>query len=240
MDTILSFGAGTQTTALAIMVAERKLEVDAVVFADTGCEKPETYYYIETYIEPLLKSVSVPFVRVKTERPSDKGNIYDYYWGIQDIPTILFRRCTDHFKRRPIKKCVGKNTIQLIGFSSDEINRAEKALDKTLRFPLIEHHMFSNDSIELIINYGFPVPLKSACWMCIFQPVVEWNWLKNHHPDLFQKALDLEARYHERKPNMKKQYGLLSGTPLWRLKEGLQPEMMIPGIKSCDSGYCSH
>ena len=125
----------------------------------------------------------------------------------------------------------------------DEIHRAEKAksIDKEHKhFPLIEMGMFSNDSINYIARYGFPVPLKSACWFCIFQHVSEWNWLKNHHPDLFQKALDLEARYHERKPNMKKQYGLLSGTPLWRLKEGLQPEMMIPGLRSCDSGYCSH
>lgn len=38
MDKILSFGGGLQTTALAIMLAERKYQVDAVVFSDTGAE----------------------------------------------------------------------------------------------------------------------------------------------------------------------------------------------------------
>ena len=60
MEKILACGAGLQTTALVILIAERKLEVDAVVFADTGGEKPETYFYLDNYIKPLLSSVQVP------------------------------------------------------------------------------------------------------------------------------------------------------------------------------------
>ena len=43
IETIMSFGAGVQTTTLAILVAQGKVKCDAVVFADTKGEKPETY-----------------------------------------------------------------------------------------------------------------------------------------------------------------------------------------------------
>jgi hypothetical protein len=241
MDRILSFGAGVQTTAMAIMIAERKLEVDAVVFADTGAEKPETYNYMESYTKPLLNSVSVPFITVKTTVPSENGNLYDYFWERKSIQSIIHRRCTDHFKVRPMLKIIGKKCVQLIGFSASETSRADKTrFPEYKQFPLIEMGMCSNDSRDLITNYGWPVPLKSSCYFCIYQHYTEWNWLKNHHPELFQKALELEANYYSRRPDMRTVYGLLRGTPLWRIKDGLQPEMLAPGEYSCWEGHCGH
>ncbi len=67
MKRILSFGGGLQTTALAIMVAKGELEIDEAVFADTGCEKPETYWYIENYIKPLFLKLHIPFTVVQSK-----------------------------------------------------------------------------------------------------------------------------------------------------------------------------
>jgi 3'-phosphoadenosine 5'-phosphosulfate sulfotransferase (PAPS reductase)/FAD synthetase len=62
---ILSFGGGVQTTALAILVAQGKVKADAVVFADTGAERPGTYDYMNSYTKPLLKESGVEFVTVR-------------------------------------------------------------------------------------------------------------------------------------------------------------------------------
>lgn len=233
MERILSFGAGLQTTALAVLIDRGELKVDGVVFADTGTEKPETYWYIENYIKPMLP-VPLQIVRAKL------GSIYDYCWNIQDLPSVRPRHrwCTDKFKIRPIKKLTGRNVNTLIGFSLDEASRRKNWPNES--YPLIEMQMTASDCHSLILSHGLPVPLKSSCFICPFQPVVEWNWLKNHHYEIFQRALDLEAHYHERKPEMKDNYGLLRGTPLWRLKEGIQPEMFQVGEMSCWSGYCGH
>lgn len=245
MDKILSFGAGVQTTALAILISERKLFVDAVIFADTGCEKPETYDYIETYTKPLMNACKVPFIVVKSEVKSERDGFYEALWRAKDLPSIVQRRCTDHFKCRPIEKLVGHKCIDSIGFSLDEIDRAKKKMAREnkhhfYRFPLIKMGMRSDDSRFLIAEYGWPIPLKSSCYICPFQPWVEWNWLKNNHPDLFQKALDLEENYYKRKPHMRTQYGLFRGKGLWTMKEGLQPEMLAPGEYSCWEGHCGH
>ncbi len=239
MKRILSFGGGLQTTALAIMVAKGELKVDEVVFADTGAEKPETYWYMDNYIKPML-DISV----VRSHLPSYSfGDMYAHYWRLAAIPSVIQRRCTDHFKLRPINKYYkGQEVEMLIGFSLDEAHRARKK--RTLwakeSYPLIEQQLTAEDCRQIILGYGLPIPVKSSCFICQYQKVPEWNWLKNNHPDLFNKALALELRYHERTPDMKNYFGLLGGTPLWRLKEGIQPEMFTNTEYSCWSGHCGH
>jgi len=237
---VICFGGGVQTTALVILVAQGKEEVDEVVFADTGAEKPETYWYMENYTLPLLGEAGIPFTSVRSEAHREESGLYNFLWQIKDVPSIRQRLCTDHFKIRPIKKYLGKEVGRLIGFSIDEAYRAKRGRWTNEHYPLIEKQMTVGDCRLLIQEYGFPVPLKSSCYFCPFQHPIEWNWLKNNHPDLFQKALDLEANYHRRKPEMKEWYGLLRGTPLWKMQDGLQPEMFTLTDGSCWSGHCGH
>lgn len=61
---VLSYGGGTQSAALALMSAAGDLpKLDAVVFADTQGELPETYLYAE-YVERILDRAGIPFLRV--------------------------------------------------------------------------------------------------------------------------------------------------------------------------------
>jgi len=254
MKRILSFGGGLQTTALAIMVAKGELEVDEVVFADTGAEKPETYWYIENYIwsthpetlknKPIFNEIGILFTIVRKERSSYYlPNLYDHCFNRADIPGIPVRECTVKYKARPIKKLTTANVSMLIGFSVDEAHRAKRKNEvrwKECRYPLIERQITASDCRSIIVSFGLPIPIKSSCYICPFQKVIEWNWLKNNHPDLFQKALDLEAHYHQRKPEFKDTFGLLGGTPLWKMKKGIQPEMFQLQERSCWSGHCGH
>ena len=240
---ILSFGGGLQTTALAILVKQGKVQADEAVFADTGCEKPETYWYMENYTKPLFEEIGIPFTCIKNEQPYYQPDLYGFLWRKEQVPNIRFRECTDHFKIRPIKKYVGGHIVMLIGFSWDEQRRAvnRKVVKwQTPEYPLIDMRITAEGCRDIVKDYGWPIPLKSSCFICQYQKVVEWNWLKNTHPELFQKALELEEHYHNRRPDMRNSFGLLGGTPLWRLKNGIQPEMFQLEEQSCWSGYCSH
>ena len=241
MDRILSFGGGLQTTALAIMVAQGQVEVDAVVFADTGGEKPETYWYIEEYIKPLFIEAGVPYYTVTNPEDSHYGiSLYDYFWRYRNIPALKGRLCSNHFKARPITKFVGKGAVQMIGFSAEEQHRAENPVHEGQSFPLIELGMTGLDCHRLIGDFGWPIPLKSSCFFCVFQRVWQWNWLKRVHPDLFQRAVALEANLYDRKPQIREKFGLMGGRPLWKYAAGVQPEFYLPVEDSCYSGYCSH
>lgn len=234
MKTVLSLGGGIQTIAIVVMMAKGEIEADEVVFADTGVEKPETYWYIENYIEPMLK---VPFIKVK----SHLGTLYDHCWKQKLLPSVRTRWCTDKFKIRPIQKHYkGEQVEFLVGFSFDELDRTAKPSKMTRSFPLIERKLTVTDCVQIIKDFGLPVPLRSSCYFCVYEPYVEYNWLKNHHPELIEKALALEQRHYERYPQLRDNYGVLNGTPLWKIKDGLQPEMFQLRERSCWSGHCGH
>lgn len=240
MDRVLLFGAGVQTTALAILISQGKVKVDRAIFADTGGEKPETYWYMENYTKPLFLEMGIPLQIVKNEQPYYQPDLYGFLWRLRDIPSVNQRHCSDHYKIRPIDRIIGKNVEKVIGFSLDEAYRAKRSRHKYVSFPLIEMGMMAADCRFEISDYGWPTPLKSSCYFCPFQHPVEWLWLKKNHPDLFQKALDLEARYHDRKPQWKGVFGLMRGVPLQRIALGQQLDFGLTMENSCWTGYCGH
>lgn len=231
MGKILSFGGGLQTTALAIMVAKGELDIDEAVFADTGCEKPETYYYIDAYIKPILKNKL-------TILPPINGGLIGYCNKYRIIPSVVHRWCTRIFKIERIDKYVG-NAQQLIGFSTDEVSRVD-AIRGNKTFPLIEMGISAKDCHYIISDYGYPTPLKSSCFFCPYQRWTEWNWLKTNHPELLKQAVSLEQQLYDRRPQDKEKTGLFGGKPLWKFAEGIQYEFGFVEEYSCWSGYCSH
>lgn len=243
MKTILSFGGGVQTTALALLISEGKVKADVAIFADTGGEKPETYWYMREYTEPILRKAGVELVMVRSELPSEQPDLYGFLWKHSDIPGLRQRRCTDHFKLRPIKRYVGSREIEMmVGFSCDEAYRAQRPRHMWAKesYPLIDLGLTGNDCQRIIQEAGLPIPTKSSCFFCPFQPPFEWQWLKQYHPALFQKALDLEARWHERKPQFRDIFGLHRGLPLRWIAEGKQGVLGLTLENSCWSGMCGH
>ena len=253
MKTVLSYGGGVQTTALGIMVCQSKVHADIVIFADTGCERPETYWYMDNYMKPMFAEADIPFHVVRSEILSRQQGLYGELWGGKQIINVMRRSCTDHYKVRPIRKFLkdwgvglsGRDVNMIIGFSADEANRAEKRQGKKeyygkTSYPLMELGLTGADCQRLISDEGLPIPIKSSCYICPFQPPFEWQWLKANHPELFQKALDLEARFHERYPQHRDTIGVYRGLPLRHIAEGQQYSMGLTLERSCWDGSCGH
>lgn len=64
---VISFGGGVQSTALAILAAQRKIKVDAFVFCDTGFEQSIVFEFLDQHTKPLLDKAGVPFYTAKTQ-----------------------------------------------------------------------------------------------------------------------------------------------------------------------------
>jgi len=233
---VLSFGGGVQTTAMAILVAQGKIEVDEVVFADTGAEKPETYWYMEEYSKRWFKNKDIPFTTVRA-----KLNLLEYCGRYRITPGIVNRWCTKHIKIKPMTDYLDKDTLLLVGFSTDEIHRTNRVHDGLQReYPLIELGFSYSDCVEIIDSHGVPQPLRSSCFCCPFQPYLQWNWLKREHPELIKKCLDMEEALYSRRPDVRHTAGVFAGKPLWKWVEGIQSEWEFPGEYSCYSGDCGH
>lgn len=146
---ILSYGGGTQSAALALMSAAGELpKLDAVIFADTHGELPETYLYAE-YVERLLADAGIPFYRVSggsleealrsstptSNNPTPPAHVLNPDGTRGRIGAY---RCSYDYKRRVIVRqvkqlCGGRgawkrsNVEQWLGFSVDEIGRCKPA-----------------------------------------------------------------------------------------------------------------
>lgn len=48
------------------------------------------------------------------------------------------------------------------------------------------------ECLRLIESAGLPVPMKSACWFCPASTKLEVVWLRDEHPDYFERAVAME------------------------------------------------
>lgn len=126
---IVSFGGGTNSTALIILCWLKKIHIDAIVFADTGDELPETYNFLE-WFDGWLESKNLPKLTViryemKTARPRQAVyKRYDLKWKTWDL-FWLSTYCTfqlNYFQQNYKYKTLGENCLLLEHLPSKAYN----------------------------------------------------------------------------------------------------------------------
>ena len=175
------------STALYILM-EREREGVEAVFANHGCDWPETYEYIE-----WMNSNGHPVTVIESRR--NDLPLYEYYWQHHMIPTRIMRHCTDHFKVRPLRAFMGAEPhYEMLGIDAGEAHRADRLQREGRTFPLVERGVNRQGCLDIIQDAGWPTPCKSGCFLCPFQRVGQWEELKTKHPGLLDKAVALEKR----------------------------------------------
>lgn len=233
---VLSLGAGVNSTALLHILLDRSMPLDEVVFADTFAEKPETYAYLEKWIVPFLSSSGIPYTCVAA-----KETLIERCLRGHTIPDRRYRWSTRDYKIRPIEKHLKPRApvVTYLGIASDEAQRVKPARVpwNTHSWPLVDLGMTRADCEKLILSKGWPVPPKSGCFFCPFNRIGEWRELLRTHPDLFQRAVEIEkngSRYPE--------FALVDGG-LQKLRRRFESEErqrkmdQYQGDEEC-TGYC--
>lgn len=145
--TLLSLGAGVQSTALLILSARGDLpKLDGAIFSDTGWEPKAVYEHLDRIEREVATPAGIPIHRVTS------GNIREdaldpthrfasmplYILNRDGSPGMTRRQCTSEYKLKPIKRKVrellgyphpirvpkGTYVEQWIGISTDERDRA--------------------------------------------------------------------------------------------------------------------
>jgi 3'-phosphoadenosine 5'-phosphosulfate sulfotransferase (PAPS reductase)/FAD synthetase len=202
MKNYLSFGAGVNSVAAYLLGG-----FDEAVWCDTGVEYPETYEFMDKFIAKYPVTIL----------PPKMGGLYEYSWKYKMVPATWPRWCTKHFKIEPFENYVETPSFKLLGFATDEAQRAKISINNDIenRFPLLENDVSREKCKEIIKEAGLPIPHRSKCWFCPFQTIGEWKELRMNHPDLFCKAERLEARNRE-----------------YRISKGKQPLYLYGNAKS--------
>jgi len=206
MTTILSYGGGVNSTALLLEWLRRGNSMDALIFADPGSERPETYDYIEQYIKPFCKEQDIIFHTVRyITKDGVAEDIYSGYFKNNSLPAVQQRSCTQKWKIAPIEKLIKdkyKDSQQLIGIDYGEKHRAKIIYDPKTgekmylypekSYPLVDWKITREECKTIIEAHGWPVPIKSGCYFCPFQKRTQWKGLYDDHPSLYAKAEEME------------------------------------------------
>jgi len=201
---VISFSGGKDSTAMLLMMIEKKMPIDKVIFVDTTKEFPAMYKHIEKvkkYIAPLeITTISIKFDYYFSEHIKTKGKIGEIGYG---WPNILNRWCTAR-KRDTINKClkgIPKNSInRFIGIAYDEIKRMKHNKSENLKYPLVDWKMTEADCLAYCHSKGFDWDglydkfARVSCWCCPLSRICELRTLYNDFPELWKELQEMDEK----------------------------------------------
>lgn len=240
---VVSYGGGTDSTAMLIEAYNRGIRPDLILFADTGSEMPHTYAYLPIIGEWLARVGFPPIQVVRSNRPP----LHEDCTNKNTLPSAAFgfAGCTEPWKQRPLEKAVaadlgvvaalarGETVERWLGYDATEGHRVANIAHKPgpykWRAPLNEWDIAREDCREIIRRAGLPQPGKSACFICPNMRGHEVDKLAAEYPELMAKALTIEdnaVRLTIETADMARQ-GLGRGTKGMRWSEWLKrPKQM--------------
>lgn len=221
---VVSYGGGVNSTAMLIQMVQSGENPDAILFADTGGEKPETYDFVAEFrewLKPFGAEITVIAYSPSLTSPlgvdfacsSKHGSLEDECHNNGTLPSKAFGfgGCSQKWKRYPMDKWVnqwqpaidawehGDKVQRCIGIHAGETRRGKIPDCKkfTYRFPLKEWGWDHVRCEAAIKSVGLPVPTKSACFYCPAMRKPEVLSLANDHPELFARAVEMERNAEE-------------------------------------------
>jgi 3'-phosphoadenosine 5'-phosphosulfate sulfotransferase (PAPS reductase)/FAD synthetase len=196
----LSFSGGKDSTALLILLLEKKMPLDKIIYFD--CEEFE-FPEMRGHIEKVKSVLGVKIEECHAVKPFIQY-IKEIGWASPHL-----RWCTNE-KINSIRRALRfyRPCTQYIGYAADEtmrINRANKKNEARKRdcflkysFPLVDMGITEKKALEICYAHGFDFGglyehwKRVSCWCCPLQNNKDLEKLKIVRPELYQKIIDMD------------------------------------------------
>lgn len=206
MKHIVSFSGGKDSTAMLLMMIEKGMHIDEIVFCDTTVEFPQMIDHIgkvENYIGRRITRLQAPFdfehylayhVKVRGKNKGKKG------YGFPDFRN---RWCTGTLKRDVIRRHLKSypHRTEYLGIAVDEPNRINKTKftsKVTYRFPLYDWGITEKEALQYCYDKGFDWGglyekfARVSCYLCPLQRIGELRIIYNEFPELWENMKRLD------------------------------------------------
>jgi len=204
MKHIVSFSGGKDSTAMLLMMIEKSMQIDDIIFCDTTKEFPDMYKHIEKvkeFINPLkITTLSFDFDYWFGERIKTKGKFKNEVgYG---FPNMMNRWCTA-LKRDTIKKYLKKykSCIKYYGIAIDEKERCNKNNSKEIiKYPLVKWKITEKQALQYCYNKGFNWNelyndfKRVSCYCCPLSNLKELKNLYLKYPVLWNKLKAMQQK----------------------------------------------
>lgn len=208
MRHIVQFSGGKDSTAMLNKMIKLKMDIDEVVFFDTGWEFDAVYKNINDH-KQMLDRLGIKFTVLEPQKPFDylafekevhkrDGTIQQGYswcgglcrWGTTEKLKALEKYC--------------KGEIEYVGLAHDEQKRIMKERKGTKMFLLdvwkmteadALHHCYENGIEYLEEGYRlYDLLVRASCYCCGNKNLKELSNIYHCLPNYWQRLKDMQAR----------------------------------------------
>ena len=215
---LVSLSGGKDSTAMLLGMIARGMQIDCILFCDTGLEFPAMY----DHLDRLEHDIGRPITRVRCEQSYEYlmfdtpvkrkantqfaeryGNIHTGYgWAGPRM-----RWCTAKLKDAPRQRFLRPlrekfDVLEYIGIAADERYRLERKCNQAKNHvhPLVDWGMSEADCLKYCYDHGYTWDglyehfTRVSCWCCPLQSLSELRQLYKNYPELWAKLKDWDSR----------------------------------------------
>ncbi|AVQ26582.1 3'-phosphoadenosine 5'-phosphosulfate sulfotransferase (PAPS reductase)/FAD synthetase [Fusobacterium ulcerans] len=209
---IVSFSGGKDSSAMLLLMIEKGMQIDEIIFLDTGVEFPEMYEHIarvERYIKrPITKLkaentyefMMFDYAKKKGKNKGQKG----YSWA-----DFRNRWCTQYLKKQVMNRYLKEKykNIEIIeyhGIAADETKRLVKNREKNIKYPLAEWGIIEKEALEYCYNKGFDWDGlykkfdRVSCWCCPLKNLKELKVIYKEYPKYWEKLKEWDSKTYRK------------------------------------------
>lgn len=198
MRVISWFSCGAASAVATILAAIKYGEIEAVY-----CRVVEEHEDNLRFIDDFTRVTGIP-IKIIMDEPS-QGSIYNIFLKRGFIKNQFGAPCTMILKKNMRKAYQQPNDIQILGYTSEEQDRADRFIDAnndvTEDFLLIANGITKQDCYRYIRSLGIELPVmyklgypNNNCIGCVKGGMGYWNKIRKDFPDAFDRMAKLERQ----------------------------------------------
>ena len=208
---IASCSFGKDSVATILLALEHGEPLDEVIYCEVmfddyiSGEVPEHQDFIYQAAIPAFEKLGVPVRVVKSEKTYTSVFMGRITRGPKKGMIRSFPMCGKCYVQRDCKICpirryqktLPPDTVQYIGIARDEPKRLARLTANQISL-LDKYGYTENDAKQLCQKAGLLSPVyeftdRGGCWFCPNAKLPELRHLYDHHPELWQKMMRLQA-----------------------------------------------
>lgn len=206
---VVSLSGGKDSTAMLLMMIEKKMPIDKIIFVDTGVEFPEMY----DHLKKLSKYIKRRIIRLKADKSFEyylldhnNNGRKGYGWARHNT-----RWCTSNLKTEVMKKYLkkyGNLVVEYHGIAYDEehrINNNQRRKKKVeIRYPLYEWGITEQEALQYCYDHGFDWGGlyekfdRVSCFLCPLKSLKELKVIWKDFPHLWAIMRDYDNRTYRK------------------------------------------